>query len=271
MQIITADLSSDNVFPNGDIIGSEGIFNASTLKIILSEGLLSPEITYYRMLFKNGFGEVYYSEKLYASQGEISCILWDRLLVAKRLSVQVEAYGIEESETVILDKSRVLTFTLDRSIEAGVNGENENKYLLNAIHVLDKRIGEVETALSNYTKTKTVALAVTPTDNGDDTCTVDLSNLGSQSEIRCKTSIDSDCSFNLPAPETDGVSGEYFEKEILLYAEFTDEVSIDWGEDILFYGNAIPDVSEGYYEIIFTFDANAEKWCVGVISKGDGE
>ena len=146
--------------------------------------------------------------------------------------------------------------------------ENNWYYITDTTFVSE---GELASELANYSKKNSVVTTVTPTDNGDDTCTVDLSNLGAASEVRCKATVDCDCSFTLPTPQTDNVTHEYFEKEILLYAHFTDEVSVDWGNNILFYGNEVPDIEEGYYEIVFTFDVNAAKWCVGVLSKGDGE
>lgn len=55
---------------------------------------------------------------------------------------------------------------------------------------------------------------------------------------------------------------------ILVYAYFPSIVSVDWGSDVLFYGDAIPEIKDGYCDIIFTYEPTAQKWCVGVISKG---
>ncbi|MBR5272355.1 MAG: hypothetical protein IKU25_03040 [Clostridia bacterium] len=81
---------------------------------------------------------------------------------------------------------------------------------------------------------------------------------------------DKDCSFILPniQPQAAGDFSLFPDKSILVYAHFTQEVSVDWGENVIFYNGEVPEIKAGYFDIIFTFDPNAQKWCVGVIPKG---
>lgn len=99
---------------------------------------------------------------------------------------------------------------------------------------------------------------------------------GTMSHMYMNTTISTDCSFILPTIE--GVDhGEayggviYPECSICIYAYIPAAVSIDWGADVLFYDGQVPVIEPGYYDIIFTFDPNAEKWCVGVLYKGAAE
>lgn len=79
--------------------------------------------------------------------------------------------------------------------------------------------------------------------------------------------ISGDCTFNLPEVITQ--QGMYMRSSILVYAYFTDAVSVDWG-DVFFYNNEVPTITEGYYDIIFTYSPNANKWTVGILEKGAG-
>jgi hypothetical protein len=86
--------------------------------------------------------------------------------------------------------------------------------------------------------------------------------------------INRDCTFILPnvAPlEVAPGVPVWGDNSILVNAHITQAVSIDWGADVLFYDGQVPVIEPGYYDIIFTFDPNAEKWCVGVICKGAAE
>ena len=76
------------------------------------------------------------------------------------------------------------------------------------------------------------------------------------------TTVNANCIFSLPTVD----KGK--DNTILVYASFTDAVSVHWGEDVLFYGNEAPTIEAGYYDIIFTFDVNAMKWTIGVLGKG---
>ena len=75
--------------------------------------------------------------------------------------------------------------------------------------------------------------------------------------------IDKDCKIRAKMPLNFDV-----DNTILVYARFASAVSVDWGSDVLFYGDTIPEIKEGYCDIIFTFEPTAQKWCIGVISKG---
>lgn len=77
--------------------------------------------------------------------------------------------------------------------------------------------------------------------------------------------IGSDCKFILP--DAQELQGLPLRSVILVYAQFTDAVSVDWG-DVLFYNNEIPTITEGYCDIIFTHSPNAQKWTVGILEKG---
>lgn len=88
--------------------------------------------------------------------------------------------------------------------------------------------------------------------------------------------ISKDCAFILPTVNKTEFSGNtpnaaYADTSILLYAHIPQAVSIDWGADVLFYDGQVPVIEPGYYDIIFTHDPNAEKWCVGVLYKGAAE
>lgn len=78
---------------------------------------------------------------------------------------------------------------------------------------------------------------------------------------RYQATLDDDVAFSLPV----GGGGD-----ILMLAEVTEDITINWG-DVLFYGDVVPTVGQGFYEFIFSYDPNAEKWTVGVLSKGAGE
>lgn len=79
-----------------------------------------------------------------------------------------------------------------------------------------------------------------------------------------KATINTDTAFTYP-----DVAGDV-ESSILIYVDVTASVTITWG-DVLFYGNAVPEVGIGKYEFIFIYDPNAAKWCVAVLEKGSGE
>lgn len=83
--------------------------------------------------------------------------------------------------------------------------------------------------------------------------------------------ISQDCTFHIPTHESHSLYGYYLNKSYLVYAHVTEAVSIGWGADVLFYDGQVPVIEPGYYDIIFTFDPNAEKWCVGVLRKGAAE
>jgi hypothetical protein len=78
-----------------------------------------------------------------------------------------------------------------------------------------------------------------------------------------KLNIELDCTFSLPVPEDKDI-----DNTILIYTNITEDISIDWGLDVIFYNNEIPEVAIGNYEIIFGYEPILNKWCVGVISKG---
>lgn len=77
--------------------------------------------------------------------------------------------------------------------------------------------------------------------------------------------ISADCKFILP--EIQAVQGSPVHSDILVDAQFTDAVVVDWG-DVLFYNNEIPIIKEGCCDIIFTFSVLAQKWTVGILEKG---
>lgn len=122
-----------------------------------------------------------------------------------------------------------------------------------------------------YKESNEVIKALTKVTNEDGTHT--FKNLVANSKYSIE--ISKDCSFILPSVTKTEFSSnrpnvKYADTSILIYTSVTAEVSIDWGTDVMFYNNEIPEIGIGYYDIIFTFDPNAEKWCVGVISKGAG-
>ena len=78
-----------------------------------------------------------------------------------------------------------------------------------------------------------------------------------------KATISTDCSIVAADPEDKNI-----DNTILVYANVTEDISIDWGLDVIFYNNTIPEVAIGNYEIIFGYEPILNKWCVGVIPKG---
>lgn len=82
-----------------------------------------------------------------------------------------------------------------------------------------------------------------------------------------RAEINRDCAFILPTVSPI-ITEVWSDNSILVYAHFTEAVSVDWGSDVMFYNGEVPTITAGYFDIIFTFDPNAQKWCVGVINKG---
>jgi hypothetical protein len=75
--------------------------------------------------------------------------------------------------------------------------------------------------------------------------------------------ITGDCQIVAEQPNNTGI-----DNTTLLYARFTDDVSVVWGSNVLFYNGEIPEIKTGCFDIIFTFEPNVQKWCIGVIPKG---
>lgn len=119
-----------------------------------------------------------------------------------------------------------------------------------------------EAQYQNYRVEEEPIMPLTPTtiDNGVATYTLERKK-------KYTVAIDSDCTFALPSVEM--LNGVYHRSAVLIYAYFTDAVSVDWG-DVLFYNNEVPTISAGYCDIIFTYSPNAQKWTVGILEKGEG-
>ncbi len=78
----------------------------------------------------------------------------------------------------------------------------------------------------------------------------------------CKMTIDKDFTFMLPNPVNDNFS------QILIQANITQPVSIDWGTTH-FFGKEVPTVEVGTYN--FIFERDGANWYAGVIEKGVAE
>lgn len=122
--------------------------------------------------------------------------------------------------------------------------------------------GEWSEGQNTYRFEEEPIMPLTPTtiDNGVATYTLERKK-------KYTVAIDSDCTFALPSVEM--LNGVYPRSAVLIYAYFTDAVSVDWG-DVLFYNNEVPTISAGYCDIIFTYSPNAHKWTVGILEKGEG-
>ncbi|MCM1497226.1 MAG: hypothetical protein NC124_02050 [Clostridium sp.] len=55
---------------------------------------------------------------------------------------------------------------------------------------------------------------------------------------------------------------------ILIQAQFTADISIDWGDDVYFYYKKVPTIAVGNYDIALVYNANIGKWCVSVVEVG---
>lgn len=75
------------------------------------------------------------------------------------------------------------------------------------------------------------------------------------------STIDKDCSFTLPT-EIDIT----IDNTILLYANFGEGVSVEWG-DVEFYGGNVPDIKPGHLDIVFAYNPTISRWCVGVVGE----
>lgn len=118
MKTITIDFSEKNVkFPDGKIIGCEGIHNSVMLKTILPDRLICKEIQTYTMVFRNGEGETVLSDELLLEENSVNCLLWEQLLCGKELSVQVQGVGFEDGKVTVIDKTSVAELEIERSID----------------------------------------------------------------------------------------------------------------------------------------------------------
>lgn len=118
MKTITIDFSEQSVsFPDGEVIGCEGIHNAVTLTAILPERMICEQISAYTMLFCNGEGELLYSDELLLDGNKVSCILWEQLFRGRKLSIQVQGIGFEDGKITLIDKTSVAELEIERSIE----------------------------------------------------------------------------------------------------------------------------------------------------------
>lgn len=118
MKTITIDFSlKDTGFPDGKIIGCEGIHNSVSLVAILPENMICEQIKSYTMLFCNGEGELLYSDELLLDGNCVSCILWEQLFRGKELSVQVQGIGFEDGKITVIDKTNVAVLEIERSID----------------------------------------------------------------------------------------------------------------------------------------------------------
>ncbi len=130
---------------------------------------------------------------------------------------------------------------------------------------------------SRYVTDNIPIIPLVSTQNDDGTVTFDLGGMPvsfrDSGRNRRVLETDCDCSFILPEAEGTSAAGYtiYPEKTFLVYAHFTQDVSVDWGTDVLFYDGQVPEITAGYFDIIFTFDPNANKWCIGVIPKGEAQ
>ena len=88
----------------------------------------------------------------------------------------------------------------------------------------------------------------------------DLSSLETNKAYR----IISDEDLVVSYPEVDSTVSN----TILIQAQFTSDISIDWGEDVYFYNKKIPTIATGNYDIALVYNANINKWCVSVVEIG---
>ncbi|MBE5033463.1 hypothetical protein [Gallalistipes aquisgranensis] len=83
-----------------------------------------------------------------------------------------------------------------------------------------------------------------------------------EADRRYRVVVADDIVFEPPVPED-----TLTDHSILLCACVEGDYTIDWGAG-LFYGGEVPTVEAGYYDFIYTYEPQAEQWCVGVIKKG---
>lgn len=146
MKTITIDFSLQSIgFPDGKIIGCEGIHNAVRLTAILPENMICEQIKTYTMMFCNGNGELMYSEELLLDGNCVSCVLWEQLFCGKELSVQVQGIGFEDGKVTVIDKTNVAVLEVKRSIDGnGAHTEPDTHSLSAQLAVIREKIALIE-------------------------------------------------------------------------------------------------------------------------------
>lgn len=146
MKTIIIDFSGENIeFPNGKILGCEGIHNAVALKAILPENLICKEINTYNMLFRNSEGEVVLSEELFLDENSVSCVLWEQLFCGNELSVQVQGVGIENEEVSVIDKTPVVELEIERSVDGErIKADNDSHSIPAQLALIRERLAMLE-------------------------------------------------------------------------------------------------------------------------------
>jgi len=135
--------------------------------------------------------------------------------------------------------------------------ENGIAYKINATYVDQTYNPESSNAQSG----KAVAEAMTSLINNvtlepDGMCYLPLSN---SSTVIYNLTADRDIMFGIPLATTINFY------QILVHANITAEVSINWGTSTFFNGE-VPDIGIGKYDFIFEWDGT--EWCAGAIEKG---
>lgn len=118
---------------------------------------------------------------------------------------------------------------------------------------------QIETAVNKYlgenplgaATESIIPLSATTNDNGVATYTL-------ATNTKCSATISADCAFVLPSEVDTAI-----DNAILVYANFKEAVSVIWG-DVLFYGETVPEITEGPCDIIFAYNPTVKKWCVGI-------
>ena len=100
-------------------------------------------------------------------------------------------------------------------------------------------------------------LSATTNDNGVATYTL-------TTNTRYSATINSDCAFVLPSDVDTTI-----DNSIILYANFDEAGSVEWG-DVLFYGDIVPEISDGSYDIVFVYNPTVQKWYAGVVGACGG-
>ncbi len=146
MKTITIDFSQRTVnFPDGKIIGCEGVHNAVMLKAVLPERMICEEIKAYTMLFFNGNGDVVLSDELLLDGNSVSCTLWEQLLCGRGLSVQVQGIGFENDEVTMVDKTPIAELEIERSIRGeAVAADSDSHSMTAQLTAIREKLARIE-------------------------------------------------------------------------------------------------------------------------------